>query len=75
MGFLMQLTEAEYTALRTAYLALMTGQQVVRVTLPSGATTQYHPKDLDKLAAALDSYEIANGMTHARTYARNLRRR
>jgi hypothetical protein len=71
----MQLTEAEYTALRTAYLELLTGQESARVVLPSGKRVDYHPKDLAHIANLINGYEIATGATRVRTYAKNIRRR
>jgi hypothetical protein len=71
----MLLTEAEYQALRAAYITLESGGEVARVILPSGKRIDYHPRNKDSLLLQISNYEIANGLTHARVYAKNIRRR
>lgn len=71
----MQLTAAEYALVRAAYLELMSGQEVARVILPSGKRIDYFQRDITKMENLLSGYEIAQGTTHARVYAKHIRRR
>ena len=73
----MVISESEYQSCRAELLKLYTEREVSRVSLSSGKTVEYFDRQsrIEKLEAIVTSYEIANGTTATRTYARNIRRR
>ncbi len=71
----MLLTDTEYESVRAAYLELFTGQETSQVVWANGKTVSYFKKDAENLKMLIDGYEAANGTSHVRTYAKNIRRR
>jgi hypothetical protein len=61
-------TQAEYDAMKTAYIALQSGSKVVQVSI-GGKFIRYQDIQIKEVKGTLDAMAVDLGLTVARAYA------